>query len=198
MTPPAVNAPAVVPPPVSGPVTVSPPAVSPAPVPPPVGGMPPTVVRLFATREGLVGKRTANGHVIVKRDHFVALPSRRGLNPNDRSRDYLVRVCYVPTGRCETAPVWDVGPWNIRDDYWNTSSVREMWWDLPQGKPQSQAAFQEGYNNGKDDRGRVIRNAAVLPVDLRPRAGARRGTGTPPCARPTRPRPRTGGACRCW
>jgi hypothetical protein len=28
-----------------------------------------------------------------------------------------VRVC-ATSGRCEWAPVWDVGPWNITDDYW--------------------------------------------------------------------------------
>jgi len=33
--------------------------------------------RVFATREGLVGGTTANGHVITDRDLFVALPSRR-------------------------------------------------------------------------------------------------------------------------
>lgn len=41
--------------------------------------------RVFATREGLVGGTTANGHVIRERDHFVALPSRRGLSPAARA-----------------------------------------------------------------------------------------------------------------
>src|SRR5207248_2168226 len=44
-------------------------------------------VRLFATREGLTGKKTANGHTVVERDHFVALPSRRVLN-SDGGNDY--------------------------------------------------------------------------------------------------------------
>ncbi|MBW0116104.1 hypothetical protein I4J48_12650, partial [Pseudonocardia sp. KRD-169] len=39
--------------------------------------------RVFATREGLAGGTTANGHVIAERDHFVALPSRRALAPRD-------------------------------------------------------------------------------------------------------------------
>jgi hypothetical protein len=72
--------------------------------------------RVFATREGLVGGTTANGHVITSRDHFVALPSRRGLSPKNTG-DYTVRVC-AASGRCEWVPVWDVGPWNITDDYW--------------------------------------------------------------------------------
>ena len=66
--------------------------------------------RVFATREGLVGGTTANGHVITERDLFVALPSRRALSPRNTS-DYSVKVC-APTGRCATVPVWDVGPWN--------------------------------------------------------------------------------------
>ena len=90
--------------------------------------------RIYATREGLVGGTTANGHVIVSRDHFVALPSRRGLAANN-SGNYSVRVCKADNSRCEWAPVWDVGPWNTKDDYWNPSSTREMWRDLPQASP---------------------------------------------------------------
>src|SRR3954452_9023864 len=109
--------------------------------------------RVFATREGLVGGTTANGHVITKRDLFVALPSRRALAPRDNS-DYTVKVC-APTGRCAFAPVWDVGPWNTRDDYWNVEK-REQWRDLPPGVPQAQAARQDGYNGGKDQFGRTV------------------------------------------
>jgi hypothetical protein len=116
--------------------------------------------RVFATREGLVGGTTANGHVIVARDHFVALPSRRGLSPQ-ASGTYSVRVC-ASNGRCEWAPVWDVGPWNTKDDYWNAN--REMWTDLPQGKPEAQAAYQDGYNGGKDEFGRTVANPAGIDL----------------------------------
>ena len=118
--------------------------------------------RVYATREGLVGGTTANGHVIVSRDHFVALPSRRGLSAKGTGT-YSVRVC-ATNGRCEWAPVWDVGPWNTKDDYWNPSATREMWKDLPQGKPEAQAAYQDGYNGGKDQFGRAVANPAG--VDL--------------------------------
>jgi hypothetical protein len=120
--------------------------------------------RVFATREGLVGGRTANGHIIVSRDHFVALPSRRGLNPVSGGRDYQVRVCYARTGGCETAPVWDVGPWNTKDDYWNPSATRQMWKDLPQGRPEAQAARLDGYNGGRDQFGRVVANPAGIDL----------------------------------
>lgn len=117
--------------------------------------------RVFATREGLVGRTTANGHVIQPNDHFVALPSRRGLSPNG-SGQYSVQVC--GPARCETAPVWDVGPWNTKDDYWNPSPTREMFKDLPQGKPEAQAAYEDGYNGGRDGSGRVVLNPAGIDL----------------------------------
>ncbi|GIJ20226.1 hypothetical protein [Micromonospora lutea] len=119
--------------------------------------------RVFATRIGLVGEVTANGHTVRVRDHFVALPSRRGLSPRN-SGDYTVRVCTVTGSRCEYAPVWDVGPWNTRDDYWNISGVRENWKALPQGRPQAQAAYQDGYNGGRDQFGRVVLNPAGIDL----------------------------------
>lgn len=118
--------------------------------------------RVFATREGLVGHTTANGHKIVQRDHFVALPSRRGLSAKG-SGDYSVRVC-AANGRCEWAPTWDVGPWNTRDDYWAAPGVRQQWGDLPQGKPASQAAYEDGYNGGKDQFGRKVKNPAGIDL----------------------------------
>jgi hypothetical protein len=116
---------------------------------------------VYATREGLVGGTTANGHVIISRDHFVALPSRRGLAGNG-SGNYTVKVC--TTSRCAFEPVWDVGPWNTKDDYWNPSATREMWKDLPQGKPEAQAAYQNGYNGGKDQFGRTVANPAGIDL----------------------------------
>jgi hypothetical protein len=116
---------------------------------------------VYSTREGLVGGTTANGHVIASRDHFVALPSRRGLASNG-SGTYTVKVC--TSSRCAFEPVWDVGPWNTKDDYWNPSATREMWKDLPQGKPEAQAAYQNGYNGGKDQFGRTVANPAGIDL----------------------------------
>ncbi|GAA3995959.1 hypothetical protein GCM10022384_49080 [Streptomyces marokkonensis] len=117
--------------------------------------------RVYATREGLVGHTTANGHVIREDDHFVALPSRRALSPNG-SGQYAVRVC-GPV-RCETAPVWDVGPWNTHDDHWNPSAQREQWKDLPRGLPEAQAAYENGYNGGRDEFGRQVANPAGIDL----------------------------------
>jgi hypothetical protein len=121
----------------------------------------PFTARVYATREGLVGGTTANGHVIKPNDHFVALPSRRGLSPNG-SGEYSVRVC--GPARCETAPVWDVGPWNTRDDHWNPPAVRETFKDLPQGMPEAQAAYEDGYNDGLDGFGRRVLNPAGIDL----------------------------------
>ena len=118
--------------------------------------------KVFATREGLVGGTTANGHKITSRDHFVALPSGKSLSPNGK-KTYQVKVC-AANGRCETAPVWDVGPWNTKDDYWNPKASRQSWKDLPQGKPEAQAAYQSGYNGGKDQFGRKVANPAGIDL----------------------------------
>ncbi|WP_329051047.1 hypothetical protein OG738_03145 [Amycolatopsis sp. NBC_01488] len=119
--------------------------------------------KVYATREGLVGEKTANGHIIASRDHFVALPSGRGLAPKGTG-DYSVRVCKTDNSRCEYAPVWDVGPWNTKDDYWNPASVRAEYKDLPQGQPEAYAAYHNGYNGGKDDLGYKVGNPAGIDL----------------------------------
>jgi hypothetical protein len=116
---------------------------------------------IFATREGLVGGTTANGHVIVTNDHFVALPSRRALSTNF-GHEREVRVTYQ--GRTTIAPVWDIGPWNTHDDYWNPSQIRETFRDLPRGKPEAEAANLDGYNDGRDERGRIVVTPAGIDL----------------------------------
>jgi len=118
--------------------------------------------RVFATRIGLEGNRTANGHRVVADDRFIALPSRRGLSPRDTG-DYTVKVC-ADNGKCTWAPVWDVGPWNTTDDYWNRSDVREQFADLPRGTPEAQAASQDGYHRGRDGSGRRVANPAGIDL----------------------------------
>ncbi|WP_435111442.1 hypothetical protein [Nocardiopsis synnemataformans] len=129
---------------------------------------------LFATRIGLVGNTTANGHRIRENDHFAALPSRRGLAVRGGG-EYTVRVCTTgalgPEGRgdtenhrprCAYLPVWDVGPWNTRDDHWNAE--RESWPDLARGRPQAQAAYTLGHNGGLDGFGHRVRNPAGIDL----------------------------------
>ena len=69
------------------------------------------VWRVKATREGLLGQRTASGYVIDAIVPFVALPSTRALGQ-------FVRVINPANQRMTLAIVLDVGPWNEHDDYW--------------------------------------------------------------------------------
>jgi hypothetical protein len=61
-------------------------------------------------------------------------------------------------------PVWDVGPWNTDDDYWNAAPPRQNWADVPQGTPEAQAAFQQKYHGGDDGFGRAVKNPAGVDV----------------------------------
>jgi hypothetical protein len=110
-----------------------------------------------ATRQGMVGGRTANGHVIQKRDRFVSLPCRCVLSSKGGG-EYMVRLAYQ--GRSAVVPVYDVGPWNIRDNYWDPQDQRHFG-DLRQGWPQDHAAFFDGHNNGRAHKGRVRFPTAV-------------------------------------
>ncbi|MFJ9784883.1 hypothetical protein ACIRSS_35305 [Amycolatopsis sp. NPDC101161] len=119
--------------------------------------------KVYGTREGLVGGTTANGHVITSHDHFVSFPSGKSVSPKGTG-NYTARVCRTDGSRCEYAPVWEIGPWNERDDYWNPASVRSEFKDLPQGTPEAQAAYLQGYNNKKDDSGRTVQNPAGIDL----------------------------------
>jgi hypothetical protein len=68
--------------------------------------------RVYATREGEIGKATATGHRIKSESSFVALPHAAALHK-------LVEVRYLQ--RAIVVPVLDVGPWNVNDDYWATN-----------------------------------------------------------------------------
>ena len=65
--------------------------------------------RVFATREGEIGKRTSTGLLIAPSSLFVALPHPGALHKQVEVR-YGTRAVVVP--------VLDVGPWNIDDAYW--------------------------------------------------------------------------------
>lgn len=122
-----------------------------------IGG---TTFRVFAHPEGLVGYTTANGHVIQPDDFFVALPCFCVLSSRGGD-EFQVRVEY--NGTSLVLPVWDVGPWNVEDNYWDPRSER-TWSDLPRGLPQAEAAFYQGYNDGLDGWGRKILSPAGMDI----------------------------------
>ncbi|MEK6833179.1 MAG: hypothetical protein AABY32_03960 [Nanoarchaeota archaeon] len=66
-----------------------------------------------ATRIGLIGRKTASGIIINNDSIFVALPSRKALYKS-------VMVQYK--NKLITCKVLDVGPWNTKDDYWNSGN----------------------------------------------------------------------------
>jgi hypothetical protein len=67
------------------------------------------MIRVKATREGLVGRATASTYVIDKVVPFVALPSTKALHK-------FVRLHNPLNGKKCIAIVLDVGPWNIQDN----------------------------------------------------------------------------------
>lgn len=62
-----------------------------------------------ATREGLIGRKTASGWKVNSSVPFVALPSSAALRQ-------LVRVTNPINRKSIIALVLDIGPWNIDDD----------------------------------------------------------------------------------
>ena len=89
-----------------------------------------------ATREGLVGKKTAVGWKINNNVPFVALPSTVAL------RQWVI-VTNPLNNRSIKALVLDVGPWNIEDDEYVFGGSR----------PQSET--------GKDTLGRITNKSGI-------------------------------------
>ncbi len=149
---------------------VVPGAVGAAPGQPAAGGaaemlatptsMGPATFRVYAHREGLVGHTTANGHVIQENDRFVALPCRCVLSSKG-GHEFQVKIEYK--GRTAIVPVWDVGPWNVDDNYWDPPEKRR-YSDIPQGVPQAAAAYYDGHNGGRDGKGREVRSPAGIDI----------------------------------
>ncbi|MBV8713598.1 MAG: hypothetical protein JOZ65_00890 [Chloroflexi bacterium] len=115
----------------------------------------PVTVRLWATREGLIGKTTASGHVVTPGDHFAALPSRKALNRS-------VIVSYH--GKSVTTTVLDIGPWNKDEAWWEAGSARGQFADLPRFVPEVWAAYAQGYNDGHDANGRYVTFPAMIDL----------------------------------
>jgi hypothetical protein len=105
-----------------------------------------------------------------------------------RNGDYRVLVT-LDNGKSMVLPVKEVGPWNIDDNYWNLPTgprPRRLFTDLPRGKPEAQAAVQEGYNTqanckdlssppkpynpprtaGADQYGRCVLNASAIDISI--------------------------------
>jgi hypothetical protein len=77
---------------------------------------------------------------------------------------YRVRVRH--DGRTASVPVKEVGPWNIKDNYWAQRKQRSRWRNLPRCKPEAEAAYFDNYNKGKDQFGREVTNPAGIDLTL--------------------------------
>jgi hypothetical protein len=88
-----------------------------------------------------------------------------GYPPDLDYRCTLNRSTYTYTVR-----VYEVGPWNIDDNYWDAANdpnrPRRMFTDLAQGMPESQAAYYDKYNGGKDQYGRTVGNPAGVDMSI--------------------------------
>ncbi len=65
--------------------------------------------------------------------------------------------------------VREVGPWNEDDNYWdlaNGANPRRLFTDIPLCWSEAEYAYFYGYNNGKDQFGRIVTNPAS--IDLTP------------------------------
>lgn len=109
------------------------------------------MIEVHATREGLVGGRTASGFLVDTVVPFVALPSTRALGR-------FVRLVNPKNGRKAIAVVLDVGPWNEHDDRYVLQPAvvapgSPAFVGLPEVRPAAEG--------GQDERGRATNRAGI-------------------------------------
>jgi uncharacterized protein YraI len=138
--------------------------------------------------DGLIGGMTSSGRVLVGNDRLAALPSCTesscpwldlGTGPEEEwgpqtacaEADGLcwIEVVSLTTGVCTVAPVLDVGPLFIKDNWWGTREERT--YPLTQGLPAAEVAADGadlGFGPGISDKGYDIANVYdyAAAVDL--------------------------------
>lgn len=115
------------------------------------------MIRVKATREGLLGAKTATGYLVDEDVPFVALPSTAALRQ-------WVKVYNPATQKQCRALVLDVGPWNEHDHgyvfqpaTWNRDGI-----PLEYGvKPDYRNMVRPQAETGKDTRGRTTNHAGI-------------------------------------
>ncbi len=163
---------------------------APAEIPVPTGSF--VTYRVFATQYASHDPVSVEVAVPDKCAKFAALKNTGALSSQgcpagySTSLDYRVIVT-LANGKSEVIPVKDVGPWNVDDNYWNSSLAgsprpRRLFGSLPTGKPEATAAFGEGFNvqanckdleqkptdrtAGADQFGRCVLNPAGIDLSL--------------------------------
>src|SRR5207248_4375203 len=61
-------------------------------------------------------------------------------------------------------PVLDVGPWNKDDAWWESGLARGQFAELPRFVPEVWAAFENGFNGGRDGVGRFVTFPAMIDL----------------------------------
>jgi hypothetical protein len=80
---------------------------------------------------------------------------------------HRVRISVAGKGTRTRAPVKEVGPWNITDNYWQARRYRDRWKSLPRCMPEAEAAFYDNFHRGEDQFGREVLNPAGFDMTLR-------------------------------
>jgi hypothetical protein len=60
--------------------------------------------------------------------------------------------------------VLDIGPWNRDDAWWEVGATRGLFQDLPRFVPEVWAAYENGYNAGRDANGRFVTFPAMIDL----------------------------------
>jgi hypothetical protein len=60
--------------------------------------------------------------------------------------------------------VLDIGPWNRDDAWWEVGGARGQFADLPRFVPEAWAAYENGYNGGRDATGRYVTFPAMIDL----------------------------------
>lgn len=131
-----------------------------------------TGIVIGTAADGLVGETTSSGHVVGDDDRLVGLPgctvsscpwvapgSGDGAWGPQTSCAEWDGLCWVEltnpaSGACATAPVLDLGPFFVRDNWW--AATAERTYGLPQGEPAvARAALGAdlGFGPGRSDDG---------------------------------------------
>jgi hypothetical protein len=79
----------------------------------------------------------------------VALPHRK-LKDMYVARKGTRRVVITRKRDRIRPPVKEVGPWNIRDNYWQSRKIRDKFDNLRRCKPEAEAAYFNNFNHGVD------------------------------------------------
>ena len=69
-------------------------------------------------------------------------------------------------GTVKWAPVKEVGPWNLRDNYWQPPKVRDRWSSLKRCVPEASAAYFWNFHRGRDEFGRKVTNPAGFDMTI--------------------------------